>query len=205
MGGSPREISRSTYDTIFNIRQALYKFGIVTCFRAYLGSMPPQAKWELQSHGVTVVECLWNASETMITGRPPSLSPRLLNLSGSLADMFRFALDNPSLGTTLVLISSSFTLAYTISVLGARRYRVALLSIPDQQNNVLLAQASEVINWHYILSRRRSGHPPPVTFPRAAPNSSEGSSPEHPVEVDHNTHAGPDTGFPHNTAETFEV
>jgi len=78
VGGSPRAISRATYDAIFNIRQALYKFGIITSFRAYVGSMSLQTKWELQSHGVTVVECLWNASETMITGRPLSLLFALL-------------------------------------------------------------------------------------------------------------------------------
>ena len=71
VGSSPREISRATYNTISNIRQALYKFGIINCFRAYVGSMPLQAKWELQAHGVTVIECVWNASETMITGAPP--------------------------------------------------------------------------------------------------------------------------------------
>jgi hypothetical protein len=81
LDGSPGAISHATYDAIFNIRRALYKFGIITSFRAYVGSASLQTKWELQSHGVTVVECLWNASETMITGRLPSLTFTPLHLT----------------------------------------------------------------------------------------------------------------------------
>lgn len=74
-GGSPREFSLATYNAVSGIRQALYKYGIVTSFRAYIGSMVLQAKWELQSHGVTVIECHWNSSDTMITGGELSFSP----------------------------------------------------------------------------------------------------------------------------------
>ena len=118
--------------------------------------------------------------------------------------MFHCALDSPSLGTTLVLISSSFTLAYTISVLGARRYRVALVSTLDPHNNVLLAQASEVINWRCLLSRGSTNPPrPPLSLP-AAQDSSATSTPEYPAEMEYNAHAGP-TAFSHNVAETLEV
>ena len=167
--------------------------------------MPPQTKWELQFHGVTVIEYLWNACETMITGRPLSFySLPLIDLSRLSADMFRFALDNPSLGTTLVLISSSFTLAYTVSILGARRYRVALISPVDSHNNVLLAQASEVIDWRCLLSRRNASHPRPSPSPPAMQNSSATSTPEHPTEMEYQPHAG-STTFLHNIVETLEV
>jgi hypothetical protein len=166
--------------------------------------MPLQAKWELQSHGVTVIECLWNASETMITGRPPSSLPAWFDLICSSADMFRFALDNPSLGSTLVLISSSFTLAYSISVLGARRYRVALISIPDPRNNVLLAQASEVIDWRFLPSRRDTNRLLPAPYPLVIQNSSDRSSPEQPTGIECNPHPGL-VNYPHNVAETMEV
>ena len=205
VGGSPRAISRSTYDAILNIRRALYKFGIVTSFRAYVGSMPLQTKWELQSHGVTVIECLWNVSETMITGGlVPDHTLCAIDLNRTSADMFRFALDNPSLGSTLVLISSSFTLAYTISVLGARRYRVALISAADPHNTVLLAQASEVIDWHSLLLRSNTNHPRRSPSPPAMQNSSTTSTPEDPTGLEYNLHVGP-TFFPHNMAETLEV
>ena len=118
--------------------------------------------------------------------------------------MFRFALDNPSLGTTLVLISSSFTLAYTVSVLGTRRYRVALISVPDPHNNVLLAQASEIIDWRYLLSRNNVNHPRPPPSPPAMQNSSTRSTPEHPTGMEYDAHAGP-TAFLHDIAETLEV
>jgi len=118
--------------------------------------------------------------------------------------MFRFALDNPSLGTTLVLISSSFTLAYTISVLGARRYRVALISTPDPHNNVLLSQAFEVIDWRCLLSRGNANHPRPTLSLPTMPNSSAASTPERPTEMEYNPHAGP-TALLHNIAETLEV
>ena len=117
--------------------------------------------------------------------------------------MFHFALDNPPLGTTLVLISSSFTLAYTVSVLGARRYRVALVSILDPQNDGLLAQASEVIDWRYLLSRRNANPPRPSPSP-AMQNSSATSTPEYSVGMGYNAHAGP-TPFLPNIAEMLEV
>jgi len=206
VGGSPRAISCATHDIILNIRQVLYKFGIITSFRVYVGSMPLQTKWELQSHGVTVVECLWNASETMITGTSHLLlyPSCLIDLKCLSADMFHFALDNPPLGTTLVLISSSFTLAYTISVLGARRYRVALVSILDPQNDALLAQASEVIDWRYMLSRSNANRPRPSPSPPAMQNSSAASTPEYPVGMGCNAHAGP-TPFLPNIAKMLEV
>ena len=118
--------------------------------------------------------------------------------------MFRFALDNPSLGSTLVLISSSFTLAYTVSVLGARRYRVALISAADPHNNVLLAQASEVIDWHRLLSRSNTNHLRQSPSPPAMQNSSTASTPEHPAGLEYNPHAGPIVLL-HNMAETLEV
>jgi hypothetical protein len=118
--------------------------------------------------------------------------------------MFRFALDNPSLGTTLVLISSSFTLAYTISILGARRYRVALISIPDPHNNILQAQASELIDWFRIFSQKKSTHSRPAPSPPAAQNSSDGSSPERPTGVDYIPQAGPVDPL-RNIAEALEV
>lgn len=118
--------------------------------------------------------------------------------------MFHFALDNPPLGTTLVLISSSFTLAYTVSVLGARRYRVALVSILDPQNDVLLAQASEVIDWRYLLSRGNANHPRPSPSPSAMQNSSATSTPEYPVGMGYNAHAGPMPFLP-NMAKMLEV
>ena len=127
---------------------------------------------------------------------------RLISLKRLSADMFQFALDNPSLGTTLVLISSSFTLAYTVSVLGARRYRVALVSTPDPHNNVLLAQASEVIDWCCLLSQGNANHPPPPS--PAMQNSSTTSTPEYPTGMEYDAHAGP-TAFLHNIAETLEV
>ena len=169
--------------------------------------MPHQAKWELQSHGVNVIECLWNASETMITGRPPSFLPTFfLGLNSSSADMFSFALDNPSLGTTLVLISSSYTLAYTISVLGARRYRVTLVSTPGPDNSVLLAQAFEVIDWACLLSQSIAHYPLPAPSPPAPAmqNSSDGSSPERPPGIECNPHPG-SVDFLQNIAETLEV
>ena len=128
----------------------------------------------------------------------------LINLNRSSADMFRFALDNPSLGSTLVLISSSFTLAYTVSVLGARRYRVALISAADLHNNVLLAQASEVIDWHCLLSWSNVNHPRRSPSPPAMQNSSAASTPEHPTGLEYNPHAGPIVLL-HNMAETLEV
>lgn len=118
--------------------------------------------------------------------------------------MFRFALDNPPLGTTLVLISSSPTLAYTISVLGARRYRVALISIPDPHNNIFQAQASEFIDWHCLLSLGNMDPPQPPPSPLALQNSSAASTPEHPTGTDHNAHAGP-AEILHNVAERLEV
>lgn len=167
--------------------------------------MPLQTKWELQSHGVTVIECLWNASETMITGTPLSfILTYLIDPNRLSADMFRFALDNSSLGVTLVLISSSFTLAYTISVLGARRYRVALVSTPDPHNNVLLTQAHEVIDWSCLLSRGNTNYPRPPPSPPAMQNSSATSTPEHSTGVEYNAHAG-STTFLNNVAEALEV
>lgn len=118
--------------------------------------------------------------------------------------MFRFALDNPSLGSTLVLISSSFTLAYTVSVLGARRYRVALISAADPHNNILLAQASEVIDWHCLLSQGNADIPQHPPSPPAMQNSSATSTPEDPTGLEYNPHAGP-MAFLHNMAETLEV
>ena len=118
--------------------------------------------------------------------------------------MFHFALDNPSLGTTLVLISSSFTLAYTVSVLGARRYRVALISAADPHNNVLLAQASEVIDWHSLLSRGNANHPRRSPSPPTMQNLSASSTPEHPTGLEYNPNAGPIVLL-HNMAETLEV
>lgn len=117
--------------------------------------------------------------------------------------MFRFVLDNPSLGTTLVLISSSFTLAYTISVLGARRYRVALISTPDPQNSVLLAQAYEVIDWRFLLSQGNTGYPRPPS-PPIMQNPSATSTLQYPTGLDHSAHAGPMV-FLHNAAEVLEV
>ena len=204
LDGSPRSISRAIYDTILNVRQALYKFGINTSFTAYVGSIPLQNKWELQSHGITVVECLWNVSETMITGGSLSSLTSRFDLNRSSADMFRFALDHPSLGTTLVLISSSSTLAYTISVLGSRRYRVALISTPDPHNNVLLAEASEVIDWHSLHSRGNWNCPRPASSPPAMQNTSDRSSPEHPTEIEYHNHAG-SVDLLHDVTETLEV
>ena len=133
-----------------------------------------------------------------------SYTPCLIDFSRSSADMFRFALDNPSLGSTLVLISSSLTLAYTVSVLGARRYRVALISAPDPHNNVLLAQASEVIDWHCLFSRGNVSYPRQSPSPPAMQNSSTASTPEHPTDFEYDPHAGPMVLL-HNMAETLEV
>ena len=118
--------------------------------------------------------------------------------------MFRFALDNPSLGTTLVLISSSFTLAYTVSVLGARRYRVALISAADPHNDVLLAQASEVIDWRCLFSRGNANRAHRPSSPPATQNSSAASTPEHPTGMGYNPHAC-STAFLQNMVETLEV
>ena len=120
--------------------------------------------------------------------------------------MFSFALDNPSLGTTLVLISSSYTLAYTISVLGARRYRVTLVSTPGPDNSVLLAQAFEVIDWACLLSQSIAHYPLPAPSPPAPAmqNSSDGSSPERPPGIECNPHPG-SVDFLQNIAETLEV
>ena len=118
--------------------------------------------------------------------------------------MFQFALDNPSLGTTLVLISSSSTLAYTTSLLGARRYRIALISIPDPRNNVLLAQASEVIDWRCLRSRGNVNDPWPIPFLPGTQTSSNKSFPEYPTGVEQTPHTGL-VNSPHNTGETSEV
>ncbi|KAF9786146.1 hypothetical protein BJ322DRAFT_1218480 [Thelephora terrestris] len=186
-GGSPGEFSLATLHTVSNLRQALYQFGIITSFSAYATSMPQQTKWELQSHGVTVIDCIWTMAETMIT-----------------ADMFRFALDNPSLGTRLVLISCSPTFAYTVAVLEARRYRVTVVSAPSPNGGFLVAQASEVMDWP-SLTRGNANHPRPAPSPPAPAmqNSSDRSSPEHPTGIEPNPHAG-SMDFLHNLAEALE-
>ena len=121
--------------------------------------------------------------------------------------MFSFALDNLSLGTTLVLISSSYTPVYTISVLGARRYLVALVSTPARpDNSVLLAQAFEVIDWACLLSQSNAYYPLPALSPPAPAmqNSSDGFSPERPPGIECNPHPG-SVDFLQNIAETLEV
>lgn len=117
--------------------------------------------------------------------------------------MVSYPLDNPSLGVTFVLISSSSSLAYTVSVLRARRYRVALISIPGPHNNTLLAEASEVIDWLCLRSSCNAIYLRPVVSP-VAQSSSDGSSPVHPTGIEYNPHTG-FLGFPNNRVGALEV
>lgn len=60
-------------------------------------------------------------------------------------------MDNPAISTTIVLISGSFNLAYSMSVLRMRRYHLVLLAPNERVNRHLKYQATEFLDWNIPL------------------------------------------------------
>ena len=144
--------STSTYDIVANIRNALYPFGRIRSFRAYCDSLALQSnsryttlRYELAASGVSLVDCPGSANgaeasaRTMIGALFVSRVAGLRLIVPTVDAVVAACEELPP--TTFVFISGDRDLAYTISTIRTRQYRVILLA-PVTAHPDLKAQAS---------------------------------------------------------------
>jgi len=154
-------LSSQGYAIVNGIRRIANVFGPVTTFKTYLDiSVQPQSsksinfRSELQSSGVSVVDCPHNGKKDVVD--------KMI-----LVDMLAFALDHHDSPVTIILIAGDRDYAYAMSTLRLRQYTVVLI-VPSCPNisQSLQSQASVVIDWNYaILGKRSERNTPPVWRP----------------------------------------
>ncbi|KAG6891031.1 hypothetical protein C0992_010693 [Termitomyces sp. T32_za158] len=142
------------HKTVQAIRSLAHDFGIITSFKAYLEVSPSLGLWsELQASGVALVDCPHR-------GRAEAASKMLL------VDMITFTIDHPA-PATILLISEDRDLAYAISTLRHRKFKVVLLCPADAPDS-LVAQADAHFDWEANVLHGSGGDELPLA-PSPAP------------------------------------
>ncbi|KAI8809842.1 NYN domain-containing protein [Cladochytrium replicatum] len=125
------------YIVVECIRRAVYAFGSIIQFKAYLQvteSAKKTLRSELQSSGVSLIDAPHNsrkdAADKMI-----------------LVDLMSFAMDHPP-PTTIVLISGDRDYVYALSVLRNRRYNIVCIA-PSNASVILRSQANTILDWKF--------------------------------------------------------
>ncbi|KAF9036732.1 hypothetical protein BJ165DRAFT_602780 [Panaeolus papilionaceus] len=159
--------SVSTYDLVKNLRTALRPYGKLKSVRAYwdfsgqLMASASSARSDLSSSGVTLIDC-------------PASGRKDLATKMMLVDIFIHALDH-SPPHTFAIMTGDRDLAYGISTLRLRDYRVIVVSpvgIPE-----LTAQASVHLDWtSSILGLSPSNGLASSTIPFTAPSQAATSA-----------------------------
>ncbi|TRM61731.1 NYN domain-containing protein [Schizophyllum amplum] len=144
---------RTGFDVARNIEHQARGHGVVATFKAYMDvqqcATPAGLRSELQSSGVTLVDCPHNGQKNVVD----------LML---LTDMLVFALSQPG-PVTVVLVSGDRDFAYTASVLRQRGHKVVLIchARPGPHRS-LAAQVGECVDWNQeILKMKEESASPP--------------------------------------------
>ncbi|TRM61729.1 NYN domain-containing protein [Schizophyllum amplum] len=137
----------SGFDIAQSVERVALAYGPIRSYNAYLDiqqcAIPTSLRSELQSTGVTLVDCPHNGQKDVVD--------HMLQ-----TDMMAFALDHPA-PATIVLISGDRDFAYVASVLRRRKYKVILIchSVPGPHKS-LLRQVARHVDWNTeILGLRR--------------------------------------------------
>ncbi|KAH9483749.1 hypothetical protein JR316_0003225 [Psilocybe cubensis] len=158
----------STYDLVKNIRAAIAPFGPIKSFRAYsdfsltpsFGLKSTNIRSELSSSGVSLVDC-------------PSDGRKELCTKIMLVDILINAWDHKP-PYTFLIITGDRDLAYAVSTLRTRRYRVIIIC-PTATHLDLTAQASAQLDWSRVVLGMDNGptdSPEPHLPPKDPPISS---------------------------------
>ncbi|KAG6866075.1 hypothetical protein C0991_008827 [Blastosporella zonata] len=149
-------------ETVESIRSLAHAYGTIISFKAYVDVSSTLRLWsELQASGVSLIACPHN-------GRQDVASKMLI------VDMITFAVDHPS-SATILLISGDRDLAYAISILRHRKYKVVVLC-PSNTHSSLLAQANIHLDWNAEgLKETDAPQPSPATS-RPVPWTPQGVS-----------------------------
>ncbi|KAF9448347.1 DUF537-domain-containing protein [Macrolepiota fuliginosa MF-IS2] len=138
----PVHSSISGYEVVDKIRDLSGKLGTVKSFKAYADLVELKApdvlqlRSELQSSGVSLIDC-------------PAPELRSISSRTMIVDMLTYAADNPP-PTTLFVIAGNDDLAYAISILRLRQYRI-ILACPKEHVGQH-SQATLYLDWfHDVL------------------------------------------------------
>ncbi|KAF8906823.1 hypothetical protein CPB84DRAFT_1666862, partial [Gymnopilus junonius] len=141
--------SVSTYELVKNMRTAITPFGSIKAFRAYtdfaqLSPRETNVRAELSASGITLVDC---PSEGRKDVHAKIMLPfeRNTNAFKLQADILIHAWDHAP-PHTFVVITADRDLAYPISLLRTRNYKVVLIC-PSTVHTSLVAQASAELDW----------------------------------------------------------
>lgn len=162
---------RSGFDIARNIEEQARCHGMVRAFNAYLDvqqcATPATLRSELQSSGVTLVDCPHNGQKNVVDlmllsalcafaplPHVPTIIP--VNFDSPIpdllvADMLVLALSEPA-PSTIVLVSGDRDFAYTASILRQRGHNVVLVchARPGPHRS-LAAQVSECVDWNQTI------------------------------------------------------
>ncbi|KAJ7738463.1 DUF537-domain-containing protein [Mycena maculata] len=144
----------SGYEVVNGIRNVAHRFGSVKHFKAYMEMPDPDTprslglRSELQSSGVSLTDCPHNGRK--------NVADQMI-----IVDMMAYAMDHPA-PATIILISGDRDFAYAVSILGLRRYKIVIVSLPMPGAHISLkSQASVCLDWNSPTARRVSYLPTP--------------------------------------------